>query len=437
MAVSECGALDGDVYLKVLLIGSYNGQDSFGDECLLSSVIAQMTKAFGGKPRFVSHIEANLEASRAAWPMVTFSGGFAALLAVWRVKLRHLHLPFALTSAIAFLTFPLYLMGSGAARRAARQAWTQIGESRLMYFYGGTQLSQQWYTLNMPGLLLSILACRLRGVPVYFGPQQYGPQSLLQRTLLRAVNRFLVKDIRVRNASCQAMLGLSDSAVLYDEVYSCAARYPVQKQRANGPGRYLLINCRGSNFLRPAQEQELFAFVRLVAALQKRMGAPLKLFQMSSASFCDDTLALDVFRREAPDLPVETIPYNLTDHELIELAGGAAGTLSMSFHGCILSMIGGAAAVPVTSGGYYDHKYVDFDKYSGGQNTPLVCLDNPDIERVADTVAAYFAGYRAEQTAATRTAAARRMEEWYARVGGSPGTAIKECSAESRPVCAE
>ena len=88
----------------------------------------------------------------------------------------------------------------------------------------------------------------------------------------------------------------------------------------------------------------------------------------------------------------------------------------MSFHGCILSMLGGCPSVPVTSGDYYDYKYVDFDKYTGWQGVPLVVLNNLNTEKFADQICEYFAKYSTKQTAIAREKAAKAIGMWYQQI---------------------
>ena len=82
-------------------------------------------------------------------------------------------------------------------------------------------------------------------------------------------------------------------------------------------------------------------------------------------------------------------------------------------------MIGGCPSVPVTSGGYYDYKYADFDRYTGGQNVPLIVLQDLAAAGAANRIADYFAAYEPARTAATRRQAADQIEAWYRRVRSS------------------
>jgi len=91
----------------------------------------------------------------------------------------------------------------------------------------------------------------------------------------------------------------------------------------------------------------------------------------------------------------------------------------MSFHGCVLSMVGGCPAVPVTSEKYYDYKSVDFDRCTGGQNVPIISLQDPNPEHAADSIVSYFERYEPARTAAARERAAAQIERWYRQIRDS------------------
>ena len=360
--------------MNILLIGSYNGQESFGDKCLLSSVIAQFQVCHPEITRYVTHIDTTLDATRQQWPTLTVAHGFSFVFNGWRSALGRLRLPFGPLTILSLITFPFYVLVSGRARRLAQQALIDTRSASLIYFYGGTQLSAQWFWLNFPGLLITAGIGRCYRIPVYFGPQQYGPLFVFQKFLLTLLIRTCVKDIRVRNEKCLSLLGLQPSALTYDEVFSCGARYPLQRPSAQPTGEYLLLNCRSSNFWSDTGKEDLERFAEVVAHICETLPVPLKLVQMSDATFCDDTPIMTALKARLPSHDIQLIPYGHSDFDLIDVASKAVGVLSMSFHACILSMIGGIPAVPVTTGLYYDHKYVDFDKYSGLQETPVINL---------------------------------------------------------------
>ena len=405
----------------VLLIGSYNGQDSFGDKCLLRCVVAQLQGAFGDDVATVHELHENIREAQLVSPSTRFELGLSAVFRAWLNKLRHLHLPVIGQITIAVLTWPFWLVATKDNRAVIGRVWREVRDCGCLYFYGGTQLSEQWFALNFPPLILMLVLCRLAGKPVFWGPQQYGPQSSAQRWWVRFALDHFVTDVSVRNTQCLDLLATSRAKLLFDEVYSCRRRYPVRDPQPR-PCSFILINLRGSNFLRHTTTAEFQAFVALVKALYARLGLPYKLFQMSGDTFCNDTGVLALLREH---VPVEMAPPFEREEDLIELAGQAFGAFSMSFHGCVLSMIGGCPAVPITSGGYYDYKYVDFARYTGGQQVPVVDLEAQSANETAEMIAGYFVKYDPNRTAAARRRAAEQIEGWYQsvrqRVNGRAG----------------
>ena len=401
-----------------LLVGSYEGQDSFGDKCLLRSVAARLRAA--GEERLTSlvHDPPPPEVASGEFPGVEILPSLTRAVAAWRGRLGRLRLPGPARDlgAVALALGPERLLPTprgGLARRALER----IAEAGLVYFYGGTQLSLPWFDLNWPGLQAICLEARRVGVPVFFGPQQYGPQTTRQRArLLRAVRLGLVREMRTRNRGCLEWLGLPPGALLLDEVYSNVALHPLVVERPGRPTCFL-ANVRETNFVDPRQDEELRSFARLVLAVQRRTGLPCRLFTMSGPSFSDDTRILDVLREpEFRSAQVELQVSSGREQELIQLAGTALGAISMSFHGCILTMLGGVPAVPVSSGGYYDWKYSDFSRYTGSQAVPRLELAGMDPERAAGEVLSYFEAYDPAATAGARVAADRQAVDWYGMV---------------------
>jgi polysaccharide pyruvyl transferase len=397
-------------------MGSYVGQDSFGDKCLLRCVVAQFRNVFGADVRAVSDVQENCEEAVRIIPEALFIVRISQLFSDWLNRLRHLHLPYSLQMAVACLTFPLWLLMTAKNRDAAADILRETKACKCLYFYGGTQLSQQWFTMNFPPLFFMLVLCRVLGKPVYLGPQQYGPEKAWQQRCLRWVIKLLVTDIRARNENCIRMLALPESKLFYDEVFSCVVRYPLRPTHTRQP-TFILINMRASNFIRDATDAEFRAFAGILQALYERLHLPFKLFQMSGSSFCDDQGLKSFLDRNGFDkLPVEILPPLDQEQNFIELASRAYGTVSMSFHGCILSMIGGCPAVPITSEKYYDYKYVDFDRYTGGQGVPVPSLQNHNDADSADSIVNYFARYQPAVTAATRERAAAQIKQWYQRI---------------------
>jgi hypothetical protein len=420
------------MHSTLLVLGSYNGQDSFGDKCLLRSVVSQFRHVFGPDVRIVSYLHENVSEANAEFPDVEFGPGLSGIFWLWYTKLRHLHLPSSLHMAIAFCTFPFFLFATSENRKLASGVWRDASQSSLLYFYGGTQLSEQWFWLNFLPLMWTIIICRARGVAVYFGPQQYGPQRFGKRLLLRLTIKLFVRDVRVRNTDCLRLLNLPQEALTLDEVFSCTGLYGV----VAGPhvrGKYLLVNMRGGAFLHDGTKKEFEAFAAFLESLHQRFRVPIKLFQMSGKSFSDDTLLIEFCKKRNPAFSeLELIPYFEQEQEFIEIAKEAIGTVSMSFHGCVLTMIAGSPAVPVTLGPYYDYKYVDFDRYTGGQNVPIIDLSDFDPLSTVETIDTYFSNFKSSQVATTRVEAGRQLRTWYgslAQHNAEAGLKHREASA--------
>lgn len=399
----------------VLLLGSYTGQDSFGDKCLLRCVVSQFQTVFGPDVRTVCDIEENLEVARDVVP-----GGqiteISRLFSEWLNRLRRWHIPFSLQMIVTMLIFPIFLIATRGNRSALKCLLKEVRSCSCFYFYGGTQLSEQWFTINFPAVFFLTALCRLLGKPVYWGPQQYGPERGWQQRWVRFTIKHLVTDVAARSRNCVRLLALPESKLFYDEIFSCTARFPIYPEHGRPP-TFILINMRASNFIRDATDAEYHAFGQLLIRLHQRLGLPFKLFQMSGSSFCDDQqLKRFLDRNEFGRIPVEVLPPLDQEQELINLAARAYGTVSMSFHGCIFSMIGGCPAVPVTSGQYYDYKYADFDRYTGNQNVPLVSLEHVDPERAVDNIVEYFERYEPARTAAAREQAAAQVGNWYLQI---------------------
>jgi hypothetical protein len=406
---------------KILLIGSYSGQDSFGDKCLLKSVTTQLSAVLPN-PEFITHIDQAGQEESNAWfsEGVTFRGGMVVAYNNWRNRLRHLKLPFEQQSRLAMKTFDLGMRFAPAWRTMADAAKRDIDGATLVYFYGGTQLSGQWFWHNFPSLLLTVQEAARAGVPVYFGPQQYGPLPPADAQLLRETIRKYVKGVRTRNTLCAKMLQLAPESLVLDEVYSCRKRYPLVEAQPT-PGDHLLVNCRAINFQTDTEVPELDTFARMAGEIATRMQLPVKVLQMSGASFSDDTLIVESFRKHWPQLPVEVIPYALDDLAVVEASAKARATFSMSFHCCVLSLLAGRPAIPVSSGAYYEHKYTDFPRYAGMQESNAVFLGEmktPEImQRSIDNILRFYNTYQAEQTASARRKAAEELEGWYSNIG--------------------
>lgn len=399
----------------LLLLGSYNGQDSFGDKTLLRCAAAQGDRALGPGLRLVCHVANVAAGDERAFPGVELAEGFVRGFDGWRHRWNRLLLPRDIGLACAIGTYLPSLTVSASRRRLLGRIVRDLRRSRALYYFGGTQFSSQWFRLNLPPLLQTLVLARVFGVPVFFGPQQYGPQTPRQASVLRRVMRTFVRDVRARNGGCLALLGLPPEKELYDEVFSCRVQFPVRRtpSRQDGP---ILLNVRGTNFLEDGSETGYEGLGSFLSALHERTGRSFVVFQMSGDSFCDDAAFLRKLGGAIPaKIPIEIVSKLESDQELIDLAAAASGCVSMSFHGCILSMIAGCPAVPITSGGYYDYKYRDFGKYSGDAEHPILDLGSL-CRNDAARVTGFFGRFDAGRVAEIREEAADRMDAWYLSV---------------------
>ena len=404
---------------RIVLTGSYNGQDSLGDECLLRAVVHRFRAL---EP--ACDIEVQLHGTDTAFSR-RFADESGTRLAtglqtgLWRLAhvARRLRLPSRLADRIALGVGPL---ASALGWQRLARPMAALRDADLFFIYGGTQFSGQWYRLNAPAYLWSARVVKRHGGRVVFGPQQYGPLSSDDARELRGVLGGAVDDWRTRNTADLELLGVEVGErarrLVHDEVFSAIGLYPSLARRS---ADHLLVNLRAMSF---DDDIELAAeryagFAALLDRLMAASGLPVVFFGVSDGSFCDDDAAFRAIRNRVsrPDR-LSTIGRVEDEHALFGLAQRAELVVSMSFHGCILSGIAGAPFVPVTEGRYYDHKYVDFDRYTGGQGVPLLALSDIEPAADADRIETYVRRFDVERMRAARVAADRQMDAFYREV---------------------
>jgi len=403
----------------ILLIGSFTGYRSCGDICLLRTCTKEFYDLFGKDTRFLVYINQDLTKSE-AFPGLAFSLGISDAYSSWHNILRHARLPRLLYRIASAVLFPLYLIIRTSARIAFLRVWRNVGKASLLYFYGGSQLSQNWFYLNYVPLLITIILCRIRKVPVYFGPQQYGPETGWQRFFLNMTIKLFVKSVRTRNSMDLNLIRQKSSALCYDEVFSCISLYPIVK-RSPPKGGFILVNMRELGFFGMKQNNDDIHtnLGAILLKLQYKLGVEIKFFQMTEKSLCDDTAVISLLRKrkEFNSLQYEIMPLCTHEKELIFLAQHALGSISLSFHGCLLSMMAGQPAIPLVITSYYHYKYSDFAKYTGGQVPPLIYLNSTiNIEETVNKICSYFSDYQPEMTARAREKAHMRMSQWYQKI---------------------
>lgn len=422
---SEPTAPDGST---VLILGSYNGIDSLGDRCLLKSVLAQGARSAPPGTHFVIHTGAStrwFDDFKAMEPAltagVTCRPGLASGFGLLFVRARHLRLPLPIRALLAALVLPLAWLVSRRERRTVRRAVRDVRDASAVYYYGGSAWSEQFFWTEALPRTWFLLLCRLLGTPVYFGPQQYTPQRPWQRLYFRRVLLPLLTACRARSLGCIGELGWPQDVLSWDEVFGATGLYPQRTPRP-APEGYLLVNVRATNFLRTTSPGERTAVARLLAEIHRREGVSLVLFQMSGASFSDDTvLRSDLIEAGVGEEHVKTPPPLRSEFELLDLAEMARGTLSMSYHGCIFSLVAGCPAVPVVSGRYYARKFSDFARYAGGQHAPLLEMEGLRISEDADRVLSYFDAFDRDAVAHTRRRAGTELDAWYSFALGGAG----------------
>ncbi len=160
-------------------------------------------------------------------------------------------------------------------------------------------------------------------------------------------------------------------------------------------------------------------FAHLIDRLVDRYNLPVVFFGVSGASFCDDDAAFGAIARFARHASrMESAGRVRDEFHLFDLAREAKLTISMSFHGCLLSGIAGSPFIPVTEGNYYDYKYADFDKYTGNQGVPLVSLSRCDPATDLERIAEYVEKFDADRLTETREAASRLADAFYSNAIG-------------------
>jgi polysaccharide pyruvyl transferase WcaK-like protein len=296
-------------------------------------------------------------------------------------------------------------------------ALQQLRSAAFMFVFGGTNFSRQWWAKN---IVPYMLMARMADLPVYFGPQQYGPMTAEQQRRTQQFIHERVEGVRFRNPACMSELGMQGETekLVRDEVFSNTQVYPVVEERSGRAAsrKTVLVNFRGEqNFLSDdkskARLDNLVAYLR---GLHNRLDCKFTFFSVSGPEFCDDTECIGYVRQRLPRVEIDQLPYtNAKDH--IEAARKAYATVSMSLHGCILSMIGGCPAVPITHGEYYNHKYVGFGKYNPNKNIPIYHVKNEPSSLVIKDSIKYFQNYDPKRVSKERKKSDKKIEKFYTK----------------------
>ncbi len=403
-----------------MLLGSYNGQDSLGDECLLKCVVDQYQRAASDhRLTFALHSHRHTPLLEQLEGTLEFTANRGVQSAFWRFQgqMRHTHLPRKVYQALAAAMMPGYIAAAAALHRLdARAMLAQMGRAKLLHIFGGTNFSFQWYHLNAPYFFATSAALKLRGCPTYLSPQQYGPMSPKQLRLFKAWLRSCVSDYRARNPRCVAELGGDlNEHLTSDEVYSNRSLYPIVGERpANA--EYVLLNVRGGSMSDEStfSESEMDAIADTLSRVYQELRIPYRFFAVSGAKLTEDERSYQALaRRFAGRVPISNAGRVADEYELMAVAERAFACISMSFHGCILSSFMGIPSVPITNGAYYDYKYIGFDQYGDGRPVPVLPLDRPVSTSELSSVLGYLRGYDAPEAARRRELAAEKLERYY------------------------
>jgi polysaccharide pyruvyl transferase WcaK-like protein len=303
-------------------------------------------------------------------------------------------------------------------RPGSRQALNDVETADGIVIYGGTNFSKQWWWLQNPPYTL---CRRWSGAALLLAPQQYGPMEPKQLQGFREGLLNHATGVLCRNPDDLKLLGLENRPELLvrDEVFSNTAQYPAPAE-ATRPWverePVLLVNMRFSkDFLFDSDTTVLDRFCDVVGGVARKLGLTPKLFCMSSWRFADDLAGREhLERRLNGGKRLEVVPYT-DEYELIAAATRARGCISMSFHGCILSMVGGCPSIPVTLGDYYDFKYRGFADYNPVRPIPLLSLAKPADPRTVEQCCEYLQKYENDPVQQERRRSGELIDRAYGR----------------------
>ena len=401
---------------KILLLGSYNGQDSLGDKCLLKAVIRRCRDAFGSDVRLVTHVVDSAELHGPLGSLgIEARPGVQTYFWNWEAWLFRFIRSKALLHRLTWATFSRFGRLLMRLRPGSRQALQDLEKADGIVIYGGTNFSRQWWWLQNPSYTL---CRRWSGAPVFLAPQQYGPMDPDQLQGFREGLFNHATGVLCRNPDDLKLLGLENRPELLvrDEVFSNTAQYPAPAEAGYWAERdpVLLVNMRFSrDFLFESDTTVLDRFCDVVGGVAGKLGLTPKLFCMSSWRFADDLAGREhLEKRLKAGKRLEVVPYT-DEYELIAAATRARGCISMSFHGCILAMIAGCPSIPVTLGDYYDFKYRGFADYNPVRPIPLISLAASIQKTLVQECCDYLEKYENKKVQAERERSGRIIDIAY------------------------
>jgi len=232
---------------NIVITGSYNGQDSSGDECLLKCVVQRVrSKLPDSKITIQLHdIETPFIQKYSKDTSVSISRGIQYFM--WRVGglMARLYIPSRLSE---FLVKNIALkLAELFGIKSVKYPIRDLRNADVFLVYGGTQFSGQWYKLNGPAYFKSVSIVGKSGGKVVFGPQQYGPFQSTET--LNQLKGFLNNDVDEwcsRNHIDVEKLRYDNKGLeVYDEVFSNLTLYPYREP--NEP-KHILVNIRDLTF---------------------------------------------------------------------------------------------------------------------------------------------------------------------------------------------
>jgi len=409
----------------VLLIGSYNGQDSLGDKCLLRCVVDRIRHAFGKETRIITHVhnvgelhgplrDLNIEARQ----------GVQSYLWRWQSLIGRIIKDQQILQKISEAQFSIIGRLIMAFLHGGRLALQDLADADAIVIYGGTNFSRQWWWLNTPAYIMS---CRWANAPLFLAPQQYGPMESDQLSRFKDQLSTRADGMLYRNSKDFELLGIGkkNDVVVRDEVFSNIRVYPTldEAQRPFSEREStLLINLRFSkDFLFDHNDEFLDRFCHYVEEVSQRMQLEIKLFCMSGWTFADDLADRQALEdRLNGGERLEVLAYT-DEFDFIRDASYARACISMSFHGVILSMIGGCPSIPVTLGDYYDYKYIGFSGYNPANPVPLISLADEIINTRVDSLVTYFEEFESESIWRERHRLNTLVDSAYSKFANSIG----------------
>jgi hypothetical protein len=184
--------------MRVVLTGSFNGQDSLGDECLLQAVV-ERTRHHRPDCQIVIQLhdaDVAFIQGLAVSAKIEVEQGLQSV--IWRMShvLQRLRVPSTLAEALATRGVSVAAALDVFDGRAPVES---LRGADAFFIYGGTQFSGIWFALNGPAYLKSAEIVRRAGGKIFFCPQQFGPMAPENADTLRGALTGIVNDWRTRN----------------------------------------------------------------------------------------------------------------------------------------------------------------------------------------------------------------------------------------------